>query len=74
MKKDRPCKQKPKKVNILILTSDKTEAKSITKLQRGMILTKIISFASYKKCKLLKKIYWNKINKFISTVVDSEIT
>ena len=57
MKKDRPCKQKPKKVNILILTSDKTEAKSITKLQRGMILTKIISFASYKKCKLLKKIY-----------------
>lgn len=66
MKKDRPCKQKPKKVNILILTSDKTEAKSITKLQRGMILTKIISFASYKKCKLLKKkIYWNKISKQI---------
>lgn len=46
---------KPKKVNIVILISDKTEAKSITKLQRDMILIKIISFASYKRCKLLKK-------------------
>lgn len=46
---------KPKKVNTVVLISDKTEAKSVTKLQRDMILIKIISFASYKRCKLSKK-------------------
>lgn len=57
---------KPKKVNTVVLISDKTEAKSVTKLQRDMILIKIISFASYKRCKLSKKkIYWNKISRQI---------
>lgn len=66
MKKRQTMQTKPKKVNIVILISDKTEAKSITKLQRDMILIKIISFASYKRCKLLKKkIYWNKISRQI---------
>lgn len=44
MKKTDHANKKPKKVNIVILISDKTEAKSITKLQRDMILIKIISF------------------------------